>query len=266
MSYRFDTPLITGAYHFGNRGLGVLGSEIASTGTNGPGYIYGDLSLPADANKEYSGYVETPPGVGTFFAFEDSSYIYEGPSTSFTYRLREDGVDKGTGTITIEMTDSPIASVNWTEVSDTFAMTGSVARAATISWTEDADTISGTAALTATATVSWTDANDVWSVTASAVEVGTTTASVAWGEVDDTFSLSGTLTQNIVSDVAWTESNDTFSVNGVVQQPASGSISWAEGSDSFHIIANIPSALPPLPSHIQVKFRNPKYKITFRRI
>lgn len=106
MSIRVDTAsLISGAVVVGNRGLGVLGSDIPSTGTNGASYLYADLSLPADANKEYSGFVVTPPGVGNFFAYEDGSYTYFGQSTTFVYKLREDGVDKGNQTITITSPD-----------------------------------------------------------------------------------------------------------------------------------------------------------------
>lgn len=101
MSYRFDAPLIAGAYHLGNRGLGVLGSEVPSTGDDGAGFLYNDLSLPADANKEVRGEIVSLPATGTLFVYEDSSFDWEGGAApdSFTYRLWVDGVDDGTAVV-----------------------------------------------------------------------------------------------------------------------------------------------------------------------
>jgi hypothetical protein len=106
-SIRVDTAsLIPGAIVVGNRGLGVLGSAIPSTGLYGPSYLYNDLVLPADANKEIRGLIVTPPSAGTFFAYEDGSFSLIGApdgTYAFVYRLYVDGVDLGTavGTITI---------------------------------------------------------------------------------------------------------------------------------------------------------------------
>lgn len=104
MSLRVDTSsLISGALVCGNRGLGVLGSEVPSTGDNGPGFIYNDLTLPADAGKEVRGLIVTPPAAGTLFAYEDSSFTFSAPdgSYSFVYRLYVDGVDQGTATVSL---------------------------------------------------------------------------------------------------------------------------------------------------------------------
>lgn len=104
MSTRVDTSsLISGALVVGNRGLGVIGSAIPSSGANGPGYIYNDLALPADNSKEYQGLIGTPPTGGTFFAYEDSSFDFTAPNGtySFLYQLFEDGISKGTATSTI---------------------------------------------------------------------------------------------------------------------------------------------------------------------
>ena len=111
MSLRVDTSsLISGALVCGNRGLGVLGSEVPSTGDNGAGYVYNDLSLPADANKEVRGLIVTPPSAGTFFAYEDSSFEFTAPNGaySFTYRLFVDGADLGTATVTLSVGSTPV--------------------------------------------------------------------------------------------------------------------------------------------------------------
>jgi hypothetical protein len=107
MSLRIDTAeLISGAYVIGDTGLGVLGSEVPSTGEHGPSYLYNDLSLPADNGVEIRGLIVTPPSAGTFFAFEDGSFSLVGApddTYTFTYRLFVDGVDLGTAEATIDI-------------------------------------------------------------------------------------------------------------------------------------------------------------------
>jgi len=56
------TSLIPGRLVAGNRGLGVRGSAVPATGTNGPGFLYNDLALPAEANKEVRGLILTRQG------------------------------------------------------------------------------------------------------------------------------------------------------------------------------------------------------------
>lgn len=100
------TSLISGAVVLGDRGLGVLGSDVPSTGTHGAGYIYNDLALPADAGKEVRGLITVPPtGLTSFFAYEDSSFTASGPdgTYAFTYRLFVDGADEGTAVATINI-------------------------------------------------------------------------------------------------------------------------------------------------------------------
>ena len=96
MSVRVDaTSWISGAVLIGDAGLGVFGSEVPSTGESGPGYIYNDLSLPADANKEVCGRITTWPTNGVLYAYEDSSFTYTGTTDTFQYQLYVDGVAIG---------------------------------------------------------------------------------------------------------------------------------------------------------------------------
>ena len=85
-------------------GHGVRGDAVPSTGAHGPSPIYNDLSLPADASKEYRWGLVTPPASGALKMYENGSFEYV-PSgsglASFTYRLWEDGVDKGTAVVTM---------------------------------------------------------------------------------------------------------------------------------------------------------------------
>jgi len=113
VSLRIDTAeWIAGALVIGGTGLGVLGSDIPSTGTHGASYLYNDLVLPADAGKEIRGLIVTPPSVGTFYAYEDGSFTFAGAPGgihSFVYRLFVDGVDSGTATGTISIGSSILA-------------------------------------------------------------------------------------------------------------------------------------------------------------
>ena len=99
MSLRIDTSeWISGYLLIGETGLGVLGSAIPSTGDNGAGYAYNDLSLPADAGKEICGRITTWPTAGTLFAYDDTSFEFSGApdgSYSFQYQLYVDGVAVG---------------------------------------------------------------------------------------------------------------------------------------------------------------------------
>ncbi len=105
MSIRCDTSsLISGAIVCGDRGLGVLGSQIPSSGDSGAGYLYNDLSIPSDNGKEVRGLIVSAPSSGSFFAYEDSSFEFSGAPDglySFTYRLFVDGEDLGTAVSTL---------------------------------------------------------------------------------------------------------------------------------------------------------------------
>ena len=98
-SLRIDTSeWISGALLIGDAGLGVLGSDIPSSGDNGAGYAYNDLSLPADADKEICGRITTWPSAGTLFAYEDTSFDFSGAPDgvyTFEYQLYVDGVATG---------------------------------------------------------------------------------------------------------------------------------------------------------------------------
>jgi len=122
MSLRADTAsLITGSLVVGDRGLGVLGSEVPSTGDSGAGYLYNDLSLPGDASKEVRGLITSQPSAGTLYAYEDSSFTFTGApdgTYSFTYQLYVDGaatgspatvtltVGSGSSSVTLTLADS----------------------------------------------------------------------------------------------------------------------------------------------------------------
>lgn len=102
MSLRVDTSSWIGeALLVGDRGLGVLGSEVPSSGESGAGYLYNDLSLPVDADKEVCGRITTWPSAGALTAYEDSSFAFTGApdgTYSFQYQLYVDGVATGSPT------------------------------------------------------------------------------------------------------------------------------------------------------------------------
>jgi hypothetical protein len=133
MSIRVDTAsLIPGALVVGNRGLGVIGSSIPSTGDNGASFLYNDLTLPADANKEIRGLIISQPSAGQFYVYEDGSFEFSGAADGiypFTYRLFEDGVDKGTTTGSINVGNVVPDSSPSTSLSLSFTNVGGVPRA-----------------------------------------------------------------------------------------------------------------------------------------
>lgn len=99
MSLRIDsTDWISGALVLGGTGLGVLAENIPSTGTDGPSYLYNDLSLPSDNGKEICGRITSWPAAGTLYAYEDGSFSFTGApdgAYSFAYQLYVDGVATG---------------------------------------------------------------------------------------------------------------------------------------------------------------------------
>lgn len=106
MSWICDsTELISGSWLTSvYPGHGILGSAVSNTGDNGGSPVYNDLSLPADANKEYRWAVTVPPGSGTLAVFEDLTFEFDPPSNgvyTFTYQLWEDGVSQGTAVVTM---------------------------------------------------------------------------------------------------------------------------------------------------------------------
>lgn len=102
MSTRVDTlSLIPGSTVCGHRGLGVLGSTIlltTSDGDNGPGILYNDVES-GDEGKEFRAFVSSPPN--GIFINEDGSFVYDGPSSTFNYELFVDGVSQGFTSVTI---------------------------------------------------------------------------------------------------------------------------------------------------------------------
>lgn len=94
------TPLISGAMVVGDVGLGVIGAEVPDDGDDGAGYLYNDITLPDDANKEVRGEIVTWPLYGDLVAYEDSSFIYTPDNASvtadsFEYQLYINGVSTG---------------------------------------------------------------------------------------------------------------------------------------------------------------------------
>jgi hypothetical protein len=102
-SYHYGGVPTPSGYHYGRGGLGVLGSEVPSEGTDGASPIYAGLSLPAEASNEFRIVVTTTPTLGDLFVYEDTSFSYTGPDGVhvWTYAAYKDGVLYGTGTITL---------------------------------------------------------------------------------------------------------------------------------------------------------------------
>lgn len=111
------TGLIASVYP----GLGIRGDAIPSTGGDGPSPVYSMLSLPADAAKEYrlrNVAVLTPSA--SVQTYEDLSAVVTPPvgtvngKVVWSFRLDEDGVDKGTSVQVVIVGVVP----TWTAASD----------------------------------------------------------------------------------------------------------------------------------------------------
>jgi hypothetical protein len=149
---RVDTAsLIAGSLVCGDRGLGVLGSAIPSTGGSGAGYAYNDLSLPADAGKEICGRITSWPSSGTLYAYEDTSFTFSGAadgSYSFDYQLYVDGAAVGSPVSVALQVGAATATFTATTADATFSGSATVAGAsvtATFAATTADATFSGAA-------------------------------------------------------------------------------------------------------------------------
>ena len=122
-SFRYSGTPTPAGYHYGRGGLGVLGSEIPSEGTDGASPIYAGLSLPAEANNEFRLVITTTPTLGTLFVYEDTSFNFTGPAGVhvWTYSAYKDGVLYGTGTVTLVVGEGLAGNVAF----DAFLLAGS---------------------------------------------------------------------------------------------------------------------------------------------
>ena len=100
-----DCPLVVG---FG--GWGVLGSELPATGEHGSSVGYQWIDPIADANKEIWVRITTEPSAGTLLMLPDSSFEYDGPSTTFAAQLAVDAADVGTPQTVTLVVDVPVVS------------------------------------------------------------------------------------------------------------------------------------------------------------
>jgi hypothetical protein len=103
-SVRVDTAsLISGKLVVGDRGLGVLGSTIPSTGEHGAALLYNDLDLPTENGDEFRALITTWPVGLTLFVNEDSSFEASGADGEYVgeYEGFKNGVSYGTAEFTI---------------------------------------------------------------------------------------------------------------------------------------------------------------------
>jgi hypothetical protein len=91
---------------------GVAGSLIPSTGSHGPGYAYSSLSLPADNDKEYQGYITSIPTGLTIFANEDTSFTASANDGTYTvpWDLYENGVFLGSTSFSLTFGSGAVIS------------------------------------------------------------------------------------------------------------------------------------------------------------
>ena len=225
-----DCPLVVG---FG--GWGVLGSELPATGEHGPSVGYQWIDLIADANKEIWVRITTEPSAGTLLMWPDSSFEYDGPSTTFEAQLAVDAMDVGTPqTVAVTVGAGGAGTLSAQEAgADTAAIAGAVIVSGAMSASEaSADTaiIVGGNIL-----VGYMVVQEAGSDTAAASGVVVVSGAMAASEAGaDGFAASGSIgSSDIIGNVAALESGaDSIVVSGVVI--VSGGMAAAEaGSDTM---------------------------------
>lgn len=81
---------LSGAF-FGGHRLGVLAETVPATGVDGPGYLFGGLTFPADTGKRVRGPITRWPTNGTLTVNADSSFTYSGTTDYALFLLIPDG-------------------------------------------------------------------------------------------------------------------------------------------------------------------------------
>jgi hypothetical protein len=126
-SVRVDTAsLISGKLVVGDRGLGVLGSTIPSTGEHGAALLYNDLDLPTEDNDEFRALITTWPVGLTLFVNEDSSFEASGADGEYVgeYEGFKNGVSYGTAEFTVTIGAASTHATSGALVSDAATVAG----------------------------------------------------------------------------------------------------------------------------------------------
>lgn len=124
MSLRIgDHPATTGML-VNVTGFGVLGSEIPSSGVDGPAFLYESLDLPSDNDKEYLALFDsTVTGLDVSL---DTSFEYNGESGAFGFTVWQDGQNIGTADLIFNITSEVTVNAspsNSNSVSNTASVT-----------------------------------------------------------------------------------------------------------------------------------------------
>lgn len=127
-THRSDTPYVPGYHHSGDRGLGVRGADVPSTGEHGPGFLYAGITLPAEANDEFRIVILTvPAGLESLFVNENSSATTDaGLAGTFvgTYEAFKNGVSYGTSTYTVSFGDGLTGTITFDAILASGAIEG----------------------------------------------------------------------------------------------------------------------------------------------
>lgn len=241
MSIRVDSsPLIAGAVVVGVPGLGVLAENVPTTGEHGGGIAAKWLG-PEDAGKEVRVLVTSWPAVGSLFVFEDTSFDYDGESTSFSAQLYLDDVAVGTPqpvTIAVGGVDIEIDLSNHAHTADAPAL--STGTTLSIS-----DALHGhaTTGLDLTASLGLTIQSASHAHIADSASFSSGAAieilSANHGHVADNFTLtggepSGPWTPSVIRTELWLDASDASTITA-----SSGAVSeWRDKSGNGYHVSN----------------------------
>lgn len=185
-----------GRHVLGTPWRGILGANIPTASI-----FYNDLSLPADAGKEYSGRILTWPSSGVYYLREDGTGVFtpanDGTFTT-TCELVENGVDIGVETTTFLSGGGTIITAPFSAVASGTAATIVTTTNTTISTTPGNAVASGSKATIVTTAPG---ATTVSTVPGNAVAAGATATVVSSilvsADLQVTYTLTGSATQAI---------------------------------------------------------------------
>lgn len=96
---------VTGVHVVGNDSLGVIGSLIPTTGSDGGSIFTDDLSPPTTDSIEFRALITSAPATGELYLYENGAFTFEpdGQDTeSFIVDMYQDGVFQRSETVNIE--------------------------------------------------------------------------------------------------------------------------------------------------------------------
>lgn len=187
--------------------VGLIGSSIPSTGTDGPPFAYSSLSFPTDNNNLVRGFITSYPTAGSLVADDDTSFTFSGApdgSYSATYEIRiNDVLQTPAGTLSLNI-GNPASSLSATTDDETFSISGTGTGPVTISLsaTTDDSLFNGSAVVPSVATFSVVTDAETIAITSFASPIIVSNITLDDALAAGTAGSGGTIVGNLATDNA----------------------------------------------------------------